>query len=58
MTLGEFRKITEHYADECEIATATSYSNLGYAQNVERVVIDIAKISDEISEPKPLIVVI
>lgn len=41
MTLGDFRKITETYGDEVMLSKAESLARADYADEVERVVIEI-----------------
>lgn len=46
MTLGEFRKITEHYDDDCTLFWCRDLTTSYSATEVDRVVIDFAKVPD------------
>lgn len=41
MTLGEFRKITEQYADECEVKLSENFASLGWAAEANEVIIKV-----------------
>ena len=57
MTLGEFRKITEQYDDECTLTYATSYNDVQYPMLVERVIINIGMSTESEPDPAPNIIV-
>jgi hypothetical protein len=58
MTLGEFRKITEQYGDDCQLFYSKNASNLFDRTRVDRVIIDIREASDEPEPRLPEIIVL
>ena len=58
MTLGEFRKITEQYGDNCTLCWASDMSQVIYPNLVERVVIDVGSATDTEPNPTPNITVL
>ena len=57
MTLGEFRKITEKYGDECAICYCRDFSSAAYPDLVDRVVITIGSATENEPDPMPNIIV-
>ena len=47
MTLGEFRKITENYDDDCELFWCRDLTSLCGMTKVHRVLIDIVETEDD-----------
>lgn len=53
MTLGEFRKITEQYGDECTLCYSSGNGYGGtYPNLIDRVVIEVGSATD--AEPNPV----
>ena len=58
MTLGEFRKITEQYEDDCTLCWSSDINRIAYPNLVDRVIINIAKSTENEPDPVPNIVVL
>ena len=59
MTLGEFRKITEQYGDECPLFWCKDYASLAGASKARRVIIDVCDVcSDDPFNLMPDIIVL
>lgn len=59
MTLGDFRRITEQYDDECELFWCRDLTSLMGAVKVRRVIIDVCDTgSDDPSNQTPAIIVL
>ena len=56
MTLGEFRKITEQYGDDCTLCWANDMHCAAYPNLVGRIIIDISESTDNEPNPVPNIV--
>lgn len=58
MTLGEFRKATEHLPDDCELKTTSSDCNVSYPYDVDSINIKVEGVSEETPEPKTTIIIV
>lgn len=58
MTLGEFRKATEHLSDDCELERVDSDNNMSYTYDVDSVYVRTKGVSNETPEPKTIIVIV
>ena len=57
MTLGEFRKATEHLSDDCELERADSDSNMSYTFDIDSVYVRTTGATDENPDTKTAIVI-
>ena len=58
MTLGEFRKATEHLADECELEKTSSGYDVEYTYGIETACIKVIGATEDSKEPSIAIVLI
>lgn len=58
MTLGEFRKITEQYGDECTLCYAWNTRSLAYSNLIDKVVITVEESTETEPNPVPNITVL
>lgn len=58
MTLGEFRKATEHLPDDCELERTDSDSNISYSYDVDSVCIRTKSASEENPEAKTTVIIV
>lgn len=58
MTLGEFRKITEQYCDECMLCYCGDMSSLAYPNLINKVVIAVGEATKAEPNPVPNITVL
>ena len=58
MTLGDFRRITDGYGDDCTLSWCKDISSLAFPNLVNRVVINVACPTDAEPNPVPSIIVL
>ena len=57
MTLGEFRKVTEHLPDDCKLMSVGSSSDPNYSYDVDTVYVKTTGISEESSKYETTVIV-
>lgn len=58
MTLGEFKKLTEHYSDECTLSWSRSLDSIDYPNLVNMMAIVVPCLNDNKLVAVPKIVLI
>lgn len=58
MTLGEFRKATEHLPDDCELERTDSDSNMSYTYDVDSVYVRTQGASEEVPKMNTTVVIV
>lgn len=58
MTLGEFRKATEHLPDDCELERTDSDKNMSYTYDIDSVYVRTQGASEEVPKMTTAIVIV